>query len=825
MKAVIMAGGEGSRLRPLTCRRPKPMIPVANVPVMEHIVELLKGYDIRDIGVTLQYLPDSIREYFGDGSGFGVRMRYFVEEKPLGTAGSVKNAENFLDDTFLVISGDALTDVDLGDAIDFHRSRNAMATLILKRVDVPLEYGVAVTDKDGKIMRFLEKPGWGEAFSDTVNTGIYILSPEIFQYMKRNEVFDFSKDLFPVLLKENKPLYGYTTEKYWCDIGDINAYIQAHADIMLGKVKISIRGREQSNGIWIGDGTVIDRGAKLTAPCIVGSGCHIRSGSDIGSFSIIGNNSMISEYCSLKKSIVWENCMIGAGVQLRGSIICGHVNLKKGVSVFEQAIVGDYSLIDEQVIIRPGVMIWPDKYVEPDMEVSSNLVWGSRANRQVFGNRGVAGEINIDMTPEFAARMGAAYGAVHGKKGAIGISCDDSPAALMIKNAMVSGLISAGIFVNDFEKLLLPAMRSAVRFYRLKGGIHISTCTGKKSRLMIDFLDMRGSNIDRNTERKIENVFIRDDFNRCEGDCLKGVKEIKGFSDFYLRNIIQNMKSESLDYKIALKAGSPFISQTLSELLEDIGCTVETVSQEPEGTEQERLKQESNLPGIQGVGDFCSFVKHGGFDMGVSVEESCEKMLLVDENGRLITDDMFIALISLVLFRSVKGGTVVVPVTASQVVDKMADEYRGKVIRTKASTRDVMGKLLDRSTKEEMLEQFTMHFDSVAGFIKLLDFLSVNQTSLSSLVDMIPEIHMHRQEVECSWNAKGKVIRKLIQEHSGSKIETLEGVKMYTDNGWVLVLPDNDKPVCNVIGEGMNAEFAEELTNIYVRKVREISRS
>ena len=197
MKAVIMAGGEGTRLRPLTCNRPKPMVPIVNKPVMEHIIELLKKYELADVAVTLQYLPDMIKDYFGDGKEFGINLRYYVEDKPMGTAGSVKNAEEFLDDTFIVISGDALTDIDLKKAIDFHFSKGSIATLVLKKVDIPLEYGVVVTDENGRITRFLEKPSWGEVFSDTVNTGIYILSPEVLGYFNKNEMFDFSKDLFP----------------------------------------------------------------------------------------------------------------------------------------------------------------------------------------------------------------------------------------------------------------------------------------------------------------------------------------------------------------------------------------------------------------------------------------------------------------------------------------------------------------------------------------------------------------------------------------------------------------------------------------------------
>jgi mannose-1-phosphate guanylyltransferase/phosphomannomutase len=831
MKAVIMAGGEGTRLRPLTCGRPKPMVPVANKPVMEHIIELLKKHGIKDIAVTLQYLPELIREYFDDGNAFGLKMRYYVEQKPLGTAGSVKNAEDFLDDTFLVISGDALTDIDLESAVAFHKSKGAMATLVLKRVDIPLEYGVVVTDDSGRIVRFLEKPSWGEVFSDTVNTGIYILSPEIFGWIKSNEVFDFSKDLFPALLKDNQPLYGYITEDYWCDIGDIGAYMQANMDVLSGKAKVNIAGVEAGKGVWIGNNSVIEDGVRFEAPCIIGSGCHIGQGTKIGRFTVIGDNNIVSVQCGIKRSIIWRNCTFNSDVQLRGSIICNHVHLKKGATAFEQSVVGDYSIVGEEATIRPNVKIWPDKSIGQGMEVKSNLVWGSKVGRQLFGNRGVTGEINVEITPEFAARLGAAYGAVNGNKGSIGISCDDSPAAMMIMNAFVSGILSSGVQVSDFGRLLLPAMRSAVRFYRLDGGVHISTCAGANSRLMIDFFDKRGCNIDRAMEKKIENIFVRDDFNRCGGDCLKSIAKVAGFSDFYLKNIMNSAQTGKLSYRIALNTGSAFIGGLMKNMLEELGCEVEN-----SGLILQESAYESAADHLQkddawhtawpaGAGQFCSHVKHGRFDLGVSIEESCEKMMLVDAKGRLITDDMFIALISIILFKSVKGRTVVVPVSASGAVDKLADMFNGRVVRTKTAARDIMGRLLGRDAKEELLEQFTMHFDAVAALVKLLDFMAINKMALSELVDMIPEIHMHRQEVECNWNAKGKVIRKLIQENSGSRVETLEGVKVYSENGWVLVLPDAEKPVCSVIGEGVSTEFAEELTNIYARKVREISRS
>lgn len=819
MKAVIMAGGEGTRLRPLTCNCPKPVVPIINKPVLEHIIRLLREHDFMDIAVTLQYMPELIKEYFNDGTEFGVSINYYVEHTPLGTAGSVKNAEQFLDDTFVVISGDALTDMDIGEAIDFHKQKKSIATLILKKVDIPLEYGIVVTDEEGRVTRFLEKPSWGEVFSDTVNTGVYILSPEVLGYYKKDEIFDFSRDLFPLLLKEKKPIFGYVTEDYWCDIGDIKAYIQSHIDILDKKVKISMPGRETEPGIWVDEDVEIDESAVIIPPCVIGKKTKIKKESVIGGYSVIGENNIIGERSGIKRSIIWKNCLLDKNVQLRGSVICNKVHFRDNTSAFEFSVIGNGTVLRESAVVKPNIKIWPDKLIDTATEVNSNLVWGSKFTRAIFGNRGIAGEINVDITPEYASKLGAAYGAIHRGKARIGIGCDGSTTSEMIKISFIAGLLSSGIDIYDFGNMLLPITRSAVRFYKMDGGIHISTNTDNIARLSIDFLDKNGSNINRALERKIENTFIREDFSRCEGDCIKEIKIIPDYCDFYVRSIVNSVRSEKIHYRIALNSRSTFIEKVIKMLVGELGCQLEFLNLKLFNAKTMQRSMKSN-----DVNFFTSYIKMNNFDMGVSIEDTSEKMMLIDNKGRIITEDMFIALISLILFHTIKGGTVVVPISASHAVEKIAKTYNGKVIRSKTSAQDLMEKILESKIREEMLEQFTMHFDAIAGLVKILDFMNINNYKLSELYDMIPEIHMNKKEVECSWNAKGKVIREIIQEKKGESIEMIEGVKVFGDDGWVLVLPDAEEPVCKVISESYSAEFAEELTNIYVNKIREISR-
>src|SRR3982074_1030082 len=242
MKAVVMAGGEGTRLRPLTSNQPKPMVPIVGKPCMEHIIELLARHGFEDVIVTVAFLPQAIRSYFAGGDTLGVAISYSVEESPLGTAGSVRLAAGRLDDTFLVISGDALCDVDLTKLVEFHREKKASVTIGLKSVENPLEFGIVVTDEDGRVERFLEKPSWGQVFSDTINTGIYVLDAEVLKHVPTDRPYDFSKELFPLLLEMGRRRFGYVMDGYWQDIGNLDQYRQANFDALDAKVQLTLAG-------------------------------------------------------------------------------------------------------------------------------------------------------------------------------------------------------------------------------------------------------------------------------------------------------------------------------------------------------------------------------------------------------------------------------------------------------------------------------------------------------------------------------------------------------------------------------------------------------
>src|SRR5215213_1399789 len=321
MKAVVMAGGEGTRLRPLTSNQPKPMVPIVGKPCMEHILDLLKRHEFEDVIVTVAFLPQAIRGYFGDGEALGLNIDYSIEESPLGTAGSVRLASGQLNDTFLVISGDALCDIDLQDLVAFHREKGAAVTIGLKSVENPLEFGIVVTDEDGKVERFLEKPSWGQVFSDTINTGIYVLEPEVLRHIPTDRPYDFSKELFPLLLEMGRPLYGYVFEDYWQDIGNLDQFRQANFDALDERVRLNVPGIRLRGNVWLGEGVEIDVAQGVQGPALLGNYCRIAPGATVGEYSVLSNSVTLRERTRTTRSVIDASTHIGRSSLLEGAVV------------------------------------------------------------------------------------------------------------------------------------------------------------------------------------------------------------------------------------------------------------------------------------------------------------------------------------------------------------------------------------------------------------------------------------------------------------------------------------------------------------------------
>ncbi|MEW5784745.1 MAG: sugar phosphate nucleotidyltransferase [Bacillota bacterium] len=848
MKAVIMAGGEGSRLRPLTCDKPKPMVPVMNRPLMEYSVELLRRHDFYNIAVTLQYLPEQIKDHFGDGSRFGVNFRYYIEEEPLGTAGSVKNAASFLDETFIVISGDALTDFDLTGAVEFHRARGALATLVLKSVESPLEYGVVMIEPDGRITRFLEKPGWGEVFSDTVNTGIYILEPEVLSLVEPGKMVDFSKDIFPLLLKQGDPLFGCVLDGFWCDIGDLKEYLRAHRQVLEGQVDLRLNAREAEKGIWLEDGVQVHPRAQLQAPLYLGRGCTIGATAQVKDGAVLGSYTRVDERASVKRGLTWEGAYIGKGAALRGGILCQAVQLNARSSVFEEAVIGDGSIIQEGVVVKPGVKVWPGKVLENGVILYESLIWGNKASRSIFGRDGIRGDINRNITPEMMLRLGAVYGSIV-NSGAVLVSGDAGKSSVMLRKALIAGLLSTGAYVLDAGELLIPMARRAVSYLKAKGGIHVSLAAagsaltggnispaagvsfngldaafseggGAATDTRISFFESDGLPLSRTLERKIEQLYLREDFHRPAGDAIGEALRLSNLAELYRRELIRNITASKIaraGFRVVLGDPSPYLRRFLVPLLQQLHCTVITINA--------GLEAANTLHGGASLQwrrkEVAQAVRANNASLGVIIEPGGEKALLFDERGRVIQGDLYTALLSLLVFREHRGSTVAVPVNVSHVVEKLADRYHGRVLRTKASPRHLMetGPREPRHRRPAML-----HFDGVAALIHLLDLLAAQDITLNDLLAEIPAIRVREKEIPCPWTHKGRVMRRLIQESRQNRTEMIDGLKVYHPQGWALIMPDPEKPSYHVYSEGFSEEVADSLTEFYIDKISILQR-
>lgn len=805
-----MAGGQGTRLRPLTCNIPKPMIPIIEKPVMQYIIELLVKYNITEIGVTLQYLPDDVMNYFGNGSEYGVSLKYFIEETPLGTAGSVKSAEDFLDDTFIVISGDSLTDIDISKTVKFHKEKRAMATLMLKEVSMPLEYGVVVTDKTGKISGFIEKPSWGEVISDKVNTGIYIMEPEIFEYYEKNQKFDFSNDLFPILLKNDKPIYGHVAEGYWCDIGSIEQYINCNFDILKGLVNVNINGDKYREGIWVGENCELSSDANIIPPAYIGTNTIIYNDVEVGPFSIFGKNNIISPGATIKRSVIFNNCYIGSNAQVRGSVLCNKVQLESRASVYEDSAIGDDTLISEKAIIKPGVKVWPNKIIESSTVVKSNIIWGGKFLKSLFGKSGVSGEVNVDITPEFVSRLGSAYGSIlkHGSR--IVISSSDDGAAQMFKFSLATGLLSMGIEVYDLRIMTKGMARLALLFFGVDGGIHVVTEKENHQKINIIFMDKNGLNIEKPLERKIENCFIREDFRRVKSDAFKKITHFSDCIEYYSRQIISKISVSEISEKkfnLIISVKNEMIRSVIKGIMKELKINIKYYEDAKDlvGLSKEVQKSKANL--------------------GIYFSDEGESAILIDENGDILPDSMYENLKYLVFLKLTKAKTLVAPVTASSAVEDIAKKEGVSFIRTKSSQKTILDTYLKQektANKKELIDAYVTTLDGLNVVMLIIDLMAISNSSISKIISNMPQYYSIRKEIVCPWKMKGKVMRTLIESSPQNSMELIEGVRLNYENAWAIVLPDSDEPLCRVIIEGKSIDNVKNLTQCIIDRIYNI---
>jgi len=829
MKAVIMAGGFGTRLRPLTCNTPKPMVPLMNKPMMHHIVALLKSHGIHNIISSLFYSPDAITGYFGDGSALGVTMSYYRADADYGTAGSVRLATEGLNERILIISGDVLTDFNLTEALRFHEDKKAKATLVLTHAKNPLQFGVVITQDDGKITRFLEKPSWGEVFSDTINTGIYILEPDVLALIPHRQEFDFSKDLFPMLLRQDAGLYGCIIDGYWRDIGNLNEYQDAHIDALNHAVKVEIPGTKDG-ALYVGEGTRYPPDSlHISGTVVIGKNCTIGDGVKLAK-TVIGDNCVIGPGAVLSNTVVWNDVVIGHSAELASDVVGSKCSVGEKAVIAENVFISDGCWIGRGAHLSANIKLWPEKVVEEGAVLTRSLVWEDKWLRELFSESRVTGLSNIEMNPEFGAKLGAAYGAYIGSGKTI-VTCRDSDnVSRMMNRSLICGLISAGVNTFDLRATSIPLLRHELSSGKEAGGIHVRRSPFDKNLTDIIFFDANGKDLPANKTKSVERLFFGEDFARAPREKVGSISFPERTTEAYKEKFLSSLDIEAISkrkFKIAIDYSNGIASTIFPIILGSFDCQVVALNAhlDPKKLTRDKYEFEYNVKELSHI------VTSLRYDLGCLIDAGGEKLFVVNERGEAVDSDRLLAIIA-EMFLQTHADTeaIAVPITSSGEIDMIASRRKVTVVKTRNSHLAMMEAAAKKSVRfiggtkgGFIFTDFFFATDAMYSVAKILEMLALTGKSLGTFDQEVPRLCSAKRNVNCSWEHKGKVMRNIMHDSEGRRRDLVDGVKVYFDDRQAglsaLLIPDKERPLFHINAEADSQETAETLAAEYERKI------
>ena len=828
MKAVIMAGGFGTRIHPLTISMPKPMIPLINRPIMEHIVNLLKQHGVTDLVLSLFHQPETIKKYFGDGSEFGVHITYVTPLEDFGTAGAVKAAARHLTERFMIISGDLLTDFDLSKVIAFHAEKKASATITLTSVTDPLQFGVVITDQESRITKFLEKPGWGEVFSDTINTGIYILEPEVLELIPDGENRDWAKDVFPEMLRNGDALLGCNMQGYWADIGNPEAYLEACQDIFHGKVAVQIAepSLTADSTIFINPGALVDEQATLSGMVVLGDNTRIQGNAHLSN-CILGRNCLVEEGAVLEDAVLWDNVYIKTGTKVTGANLGHRVRVGQRAIIETGVVIADETMIGDDVNIRPNVKIWPRKVIESGSTVSINLIWGEKWRKSLFEGAVVRGLTNVEMTPEFSARLGAAYGSTLPKDSYILAGRDAIRSSRMLKRSFVGGLLSAGVNVRDIKMISLPVLRYKLATFGEVGGIHFRHSPEDPAATEIVFFDGDGNEMPTAAAKSIERIYFKENFRRAHHSEPGGIEELPRIYDFYREGFLRNLDDVLLKKtapKVVLDLNHSPAANLLPDLLTDLGFEITELNSH---VHEKALNITAD--GLDIALDRLSrIVKTLEADAGFWIGPSGEKVRIVSGSGRIFSSLEALSMLTVLVCAAEKEGSLVVPVAAPQAVDALANAGGLTVQRTRSDGYSMIEAARRRQVRFVAsmddrfgFPRFQPHFDGLFSAAKIMELTVRAELSLDQAFAKLPRHTYHHLQLPCPWESKGGLMRRMSEYAVDQQATFTDGIRIDTDRGWVLVLPDQHRPIVHIYVEAIEQSDADALRDRYQAKVSE----
>lgn len=754
MKAVIMAGGEGSRLRPLTCTLPKPMAKILGKPIIEYIFDVLCAGGVTTAAVTLGYLPHIIEERYESGYK-NLNLEFIREDEPLGTAGSVKNAASGFDEPFVVVSGDALCGFDIKKIMAYHKASGAEITIVGTDASDPREYGIVKVDKENRVVGFVEKPSWNQAVSNLANTGVYIINPRCLELVPKGKKFDFASDLFPLMLERDMPIYCYHTDEYWCDVGNIEAYLRCQRDVFDGKLNVGIG--TTASGVYVKN-TMPDGDYSIVPPVYIGENTEISDGAVIGPYAVIDDNCFIGKNAKVRYSTVLENSWLASESAVTGALVCSGAALKNRSSMFENSVAGSGSVIGEDAAVKSGVHIWPGKIIGNGASVSADIKYGNVRAKCLCEN-GIDEKSGTKLNAETCVRFGAAVSnSRNGRK--VGVANDGSKYAQVMQLALTAGLAGSGSSVWNFGECFEAQLKFLVNICGLDSGLF----AGGKTERFVSVCSQGGLTVPRYLEREIESGMSSFGFRETSEAELKEVTD---------------MSSVRLLYTQELMKQAPYGLHGVSAAVE---C------------DDERIK---NLLG--------TCISRLGAD------ESKKLLLKIDERGASVSavtqageteHEKLLAVCCLNEFKN--GRDIAIPYDAPDFLDSLAEKYGRKAYRYLTTPADSSDSAARRLAAKQVFVR-----DGLFLAVKLLSIMKERDCSLDRLVSELPERFIVKKSIQIDFSPS--YLAALAGEENVSRKNNFEGIKVIRSGGRLLIIPERSGERVRIFAEADTMEAADEM--------------
>lgn len=786
MQTIILAGGEGKRLRPVTCTMPKPLVPLLNKPTLFYALEHLHRQGFDDITINLGYLSDEIKKAVGDGTAFGQRIRFCLPARSLGTAGSVRYAVGEkASQTVLVFSGDALTDFDLSAAYKAHKESCAEVTVLLYRVAKPGEYGIALTDERGFIKGFAEKPSRTQVFSDYANTGIYFIEPGALNDLPKDTDLDFSKDVFPKLLENGVKLFGLRMKGYWSDIGNVSELCRTQRDMLQKLVSFSTKAVEH-DGVFIEPDAIVSPKARLSAPCYIGSGAQIGAYACVEPFSVICSGAKLEEDCSVARSVIMHGAALRSGAEVRGALICENAEVASDAAVFEGAVIGAGSLVQSRATVCPNVLIWPEKTVEQGEKCRANIVWGTGRGLSACGSC-FSGSGDSYITPQRAVSIAAAYASRLRLPSELLIGCDGKPASVMLKHALAAGAVSQGVEALAAEYGSRYAFASLLRHMGAAGGLYASS-SANDCEVCIRLYDSRGIEAEAADVRSVENALRSGEQRPVTSAELGAIRFVGGGDMCLAADIGRSVQSRILaasPKRLALNASEEICRDAAAYLLR-YGWHADC-----------RYDRKKLLPVF------------GDNVISILCDEN-ERVAAYVAPDTVIDYHMLLAAVALDL----QLKTAVVPLD----LDTGLEEYLNSAGVSCRPAPD-SAEARRRAAANSGLYVSAL-LEPVMTIVKVCELFA--KGTLKESVEAMPACKRRTAEYKVAGEDAARMLRRLAEGGGDRVSDIAEGIKLKHDTGWVTVKPCPERSSFRVVAGSSDAEYSKELCDLYIDKLRSL---